>query len=73
MALKIMIETKLKQLPKSCAKCPMSIKNNDNDTRICRATSSYKLLEKTFVAEKNNYCYVVPDWCPMAEYDVEEE
>lgn len=68
---KVVIETGMKKLPESCSKCKYKIKG-ELDTTLCTAHSKYVELKKTYVKEKNNWCYLIPDTCPLALYDVEE-
>lgn len=68
---KIVIETNLKKLPESCAKCRFKQKV-EFDTVVCTANTTWIELTKTYVKEKNNWCYLVPSTCPLAMYDVEE-
>ncbi len=73
---KVVIETKLKKIPESCAKCSYSYSANSYDVknsyRLCTAGVYEKPVEKIYIAEKNNYCYVKPTWCPLCMYEVEE-
>jgi len=68
---KIVIETTLKKLPETCSKCKFKQKV-ELDTVVCIANPNYITLNKTYVKEKKNWCYVIPETCPLAMYDVEE-
>lgn len=71
---KILVETNLKTLPDTCSKCKfkMNLKENAQQTAVCTAHTKWVELSKTYVKEKNNWCYVIPNTCPLAIYDVED-
>lgn len=64
---KIIIETQLKEMPSTCAKCKYSgfrvIEDNVINLRYCRIKD--KNLEKTYNKKKNNWSYLRPKWCPL--------
>ena len=75
---KIVIETTMKKLPEKCTNCKFSstfTTTADNGApytvRVCEPCK--KKLEKVFVEERNNWTYLIPDWCPLAVYEVEEQ
>lgn len=73
----IVIQTKLKTIPKSCTKCKYSYVNNDG--RFCSVKfvkNRHMKIPYEYVPEVNNYCYIKPEEdCPlkMLENTVEKE
>lgn len=73
----IVIQTKLKTIPKSCTKCKYSYINNDG--RFCSVKfvkNRHMKIPYEYVPEVNNYCYIKPEEdCPlkMLENTVEKE
>lgn len=65
---KVLVDTHLTKLPKSCSKCKYSISEESN--KICILTGL--TIKKTYVKEKKNYCFEIPKNCPLELYDVEE-
>lgn len=66
----IVIKTKLKKIPESCAKCKYSFFINYH--RVCSATpykESFRDCERKYVSEKRNYVYMRPKWCPLTEME----
>lgn len=64
----IVAKTKLKKIPEGCAKCTYSspcVKTSE--VRYCRLCNCY--ITKTFVEEKNNWMYVIPNKCPLMEVE----
>lgn len=67
---KIVIETNMKKLPETCSKC--RFKKDTDGTAFCTAPGNNIKLVKTYVKERYNYCFVIPETCPLAAYEVEE-
>lgn len=67
---KIVIETTMKKLPETCSKCKFKAKTEDMD--ICTAITPFVKLEKTYVKERYNWTFVIPETCPLVAYEVEE-
>ena len=68
----IILKTKLK-IPSSCTKCPFSI--TDYGGRHCfvaRENGCPKEIPYEFVAEKKNWRYTKPQWCPLIDVKDEE-
>ena len=68
----IVIQTKLKVLPKKCNKCRYSyLSSDDYDAqRVCGVVFKNGLnppCPYEFNKEKNNWEYTKPDWCPLKE------
>ena len=66
----IIIETKLKVIPKKCTKCKYSYCYDDN--RFCSLAfkNGYnRPIPYEFSKEKNNWMYTKPEWCPMKEIE----
>ena len=62
----IIIKTKMKKIPDKCSDCKFS--HTEFRGRCCDALS-HKLLDTTFVKEKNNWTYVRPRNCPLEEVE----
>ena len=66
----IVIETKLKVLPKKCNKCNYSYLKCDN--RFCSVSFTNgmnRICPYTYNETKRNYEYGKPDWCPLKEIE----
>ena len=71
----IVIETKLKKLPRKCNQCKYSYTYKplgDERQRFCMVSFDHGLNKPCpyeFNKEKNNWGYTKPDWCPLREVE----
>lgn len=74
----IVIETKLKVMPKKCNKCKYSYmhygKSMSGNDRFCSVSfidDMNRVCPYEFNKEKNNWEYTKPEWCPLKQLDAE--
>ena len=68
----IVIETNLRNMPKSCTKCKYSYLHER--IRFCGVAfnNGYnKCCPYVYNAEKRNWEYVKPEWCPLRTLEAE--
>ena len=69
----IIVKTNLKKIPDKCSRCTYGVSKHNigrGDYKCCVLVN--REIVKQFVAEKHNWVYVRPDWCPLLKFEVEE-
>ena len=66
----IVVKTKMKKMPAKCSNCKLSAYHYGQ--KVCLVTSDrdgFKQIPRVWVEEKKNYCYLIPDWCPLCNLE----
>ena len=66
----IVIETKLKVMPKKCTKCKYSyLSEGERFCAVSFINGCNRACPYEYNKEKRNWEYTKPDWCPLKEME----